>query len=602
MKTILLTVSQHLLFLTLLFFSELGMAQPGHLLFTARLSGAEEVPAVTTNGEGLVNMIVSADRTKMLLSGAVTNLSGPVTAAHFHAGEFGQTGGVVVSFASIISGNRISGELPIPAGFLEKALTFGIYANVHTALNPAGEIRGQLEPESDLNFNGTLSGLFEAPPVLTTAIGVGNLNLTAGSGKAVYSFIVKGLSGPITAAHIHTGDFGVSGPVLVALSFSGNRLVGELDLSALPADFVENLLAAKYYVNVHTAANPAGEIRAQLSFSSFLNGFAALNGDQETPPVTTAASGFGFFIPHTTLDSVVYAVLVDGLSGPATAAHVHKAPAGTSGAVVFGLTAVPAVPGFYTATVPMAAGTLTDFLNNDLYFNVHTAANPAGEIRGQIQTNLRKGYVFDLCGAQEVPGNSSTAYGAGISSIDQGNLTLNYRVLADGLSGPATAAHFHTGNAGVSGAVKFAIAVPNPFSEGSIAITGNDALLIENEGAYMNVHTAANPAGEIRGQVRRGLLCSPNVAVFDPAVQQLQVFPNPVGDALFIRFESAEGFEAQLRLTDVSGRILSDQSKNVGSAGLQEWRLPVQDLNPGLYFLHVIREGKIVLVQSVLKM
>lgn len=601
MKTIFLSAFKSLLLAAVLLLPGRMLAQAGNLIFTAHLTGDEEVPAVTTNGEALITVLFSEDRSKMLVNGVISNLSGPATAAHFHAGDFGSNGGVVVDLSPIRTGNRISGELPVPAGFLSAALSFGIYANVHTAAHPGGEIRAQLSPESDLIFGAVLTALNEVPPVLSTAVGLGGSRIVFGHDQLQYRFVVSGLSGPITAAHIHAGASGVAGPVVRALSFTGNTLVGSIPLDSLPGDFILNLLTGEYYVNVHTAANPAGEIRGQLDFNGFLNGFATMNGDQETPPVTTGAFGLGFAIPTPALDSLLYGVLVQGLSGPATAAHIHKAPAGTAGGVVVALTTTP-VPGLYTATVPMTPAMLTDFTKNNLYFNVHTAANPAGEIRGQIETNLRKGFNFDLCSAQEVPANNSTAYGAGMVSIDQGNLSLSYQLMVNGLSGPATAAHIHTGAFGVNGGVKIALGTPAPYSDGSVAITGNDAVLIESDGAYMNVHTAANPGGEIRGQVRRTLTCSPASAVFDPAVSDLQVFPNPTTDGLNVRLDSREAFRGQLRLTDVSGRIVLDQSVEAMGAGLQEWYVPVQDLAPGLYYLHLARQGANVFVQTVVKM
>ncbi len=600
MKTIANHLAKTALFAVVLFFAHRSAGQAGHLLFSAHLSGAEENPPVATNGEGLITVRFNDDRSKMFVQGVVSQLSGPVSAAHFHTGIVGQNGGVVVNLAPIRNGNRFAGELPVPAGFLENALKRGIYANVHTAANPSGEIRGQLLPESDLNFGAVLTGLNEVPPVLTTALGIGGVNITLGYDKLKYNILVNGLSGPITGAHIHKGAAGAAGPVVQPLGFSGNSLVGEVALNSLPADFMMNLFAGQYYVNVHTAANPGGEIRGQLLFNGFLNGVAILNGDQETPPVTTSASGIGFVLPNAAMDSVIYGVLVRGLSGSPTAAHVHKAPAGTAGGVVFPLAAGP-VPGVYSSTVPVNAAFLTDFINNNLYFNVHTAANPAGEIRGQIQTNLRKAYTFDLCAGQENPFNNSQGYGAGMVSIDQGNLALTYKLAVDGLTGAASAAHIHTAVVGANGPVRFPLSLPNPFSEGALAITGADAVVVEAQGTYMNVHTVAHPGGEIRGQVHRGILCASFSEVLEPIIVDLKVFPNPTTEGLTIRFNNKEEINGQLRLTDVSGRVLESKAIGALASGPQELYMPLQKLLPGLYLLHLEHNGATVFVQSVVK-
>lgn len=601
MKSIFLSACTKGFIVLLIGLPSLLTAQPGQLMFTAHLTGDQEVPAVTTDAEGLVTVLISPDRTSMQIQGVVSGLSGPAVAAHLHAGAAGQNGGVVVDLGPIRNGNNFAGELSLPPGLLKQLLATGIYVNVHTAANPGGEIRGQMIPETDLYFGGILNGLSETPPVLTAATGVGGIRVIAGHDKVQYRFVVNGLSGPITAAHIHEGPAGMAGGVVVGISFAGNTLIGELPLSGLPGDFLQKLSAGAYYVNVHTAANPGGEIRAQLGFFGYLGGFALLNGDQETPPVSTNAVGVGGLALTPGFDSLIYYLQVSGLSGPATAAHVHKAQAGMAGGVVFALTPVPLATGLYTATVGLDSARLSDLLKGEWYFNVHTAANPGGEIRGQIQTSLRKSYAFELCGAQEAPPVSSAAYGAGMVSVDQDNLTARYRVAVDGLSGPATAAHIHNGMAGVSGGVLFGLQKPDPFSQGAIAITGTDAALMANAGAYINVHTAANPGGEIRGQVVRGLNCSAATAVFDPVVGDLQVFPNPVADRLTVQFDSREAFRGQLRINAVSGQILLSQPVETAGSGLHAWTLPVDHLAPGMYYLQLLRDGRTLFAQPVVK-
>ena len=577
-------------------------AQPGNLMFTAQLSGSQEVPAVTTTGEGLITVLIIPDRKTMQIQGVVSRLTGPVIAAHLHAGPSGQNGGVVVDLGPVRNGNNFSGELPLSSNLLAQMLTLGIYANVHTTMHPSGEIRGQLTPEADLQFGSLLTGLNEVPPVITTATGFGGVRVILGHDEVQYRIVVRGLSGPITAAHIHEGPVGMAGPVVIGLSFVGNTLIGTLPVSSLPADFMFKLMTNQYYVNVHTAANPSGEIRGQLDFSGYLSGSTILNGSQETPPVTTDGIGVGGVAIAPNLDSLIYFVQVDGLSGPATAAHVHKAPAGQAGGVVFALTAVPLATGLYTATVPLDSGRLSDFINGDWYFNVHTAANPAGEIRGQIQSNLRKNYAFELCSAQEVPANSSIGYGAGSVSVDQENLSLRYKLAVDGLTGPAVASHIHTGAVGVSGSVLYGLQIPDPAISGAFPITGNDATLLANGGAYFNVHTSINPGGEIRGQIVRDLLCSAASAVFDPVVQDLRIFPNPATDQLTVQFESQEAFTGQFQVFNTYGKQLLQRAVESAGTGLQTWAMPVEMLSPGLYFLQLQCEGQVVFAKRIVKM
>lgn len=602
MQTIYLSASRFGCSLLLCILCGTLAAQPGNLMFTSQLTGAQEVPAVASAGEGLITVLIRPDRKTMQIQGVVSNLTGPVIAAHLHAGSTGQNGGVIVDLGPVRNGNNFSGELPLTPTLLTQMLTLGIYANVHTSMHQGGEIRGQLIPEADLQFGSLLTGLNEVPAVITTATGFGGVRVILGHDAVQYRIVVRGLSGPITAAHIHESPVGTSGPIVIGLSFVGNTLIGTLPVANLPADFLSKLITNQYYINVHTAANPAGEIRGQLDFSGYLSGSAILNGSQETPPVTTDGIGIGGVVIAPQLDSLIYFVQVDGLSGPATAAHVHKGPAGQAGGVVFALTAIPLATGLYSATVPLDSARLSDFVNGDWYFNVHTASNPAGEIRGQIQSNLRKNYAFELCSAQEVPANNSTAYGAGAISIDQENLSLQYKLAVDGLSAPPTAAHIHTGSAGVNGGILHGLNTPAPTSSGAIAITGADALLVATNGAYVNVHTMNNPGGEIRGQIVRNLLCNASSAVFDPVIEDLQLFPNPVSENLIVRFETREAFSGQLLLFNITGQKVMRLPVEISGTGSQNFTMPTVALQSGTYFIQLQRNGKTVFTERIVKM
>lgn len=80
------------------------------------------------------------------------------------------------------------------------------------------------------------------------------------------------------------------------------------------------LLNNKLYINIHTAANPGGEIRGQVVLASGFGANANLNGASENPPVVTSATGTSE-ITFTDY-GLVYSITVNGLSGPVTSAHL----------------------------------------------------------------------------------------------------------------------------------------------------------------------------------------------------------------------------------------------------------------------------------------
>ena len=110
-----------------------------------------------------------------------------------------------------------------------------------------------------------------------------------------------------------------------------------------------------------------------------------------------------------------------------------------------------------------------------------------------------------LDGKSEVPPNTSTATGTADIDYDAASKKLSWKVTYSGLSGPATAAHFH-GPAAAGANAGVAVAIPNATAspvEGSATLTDAQAADLVAGKYYINIHTAANPGGEIRGQVMK---------------------------------------------------------------------------------------------------
>lgn len=115
-----------------------------------------------------------------------------------------------------------------------------------------------------------------------------------------------------------------------------------------------------------------------------------------------------------------------------------------------------------------------------------------------------------LSAGQEVPkpkGVSASARGtfaAGLTRKGTGG-TLSWRLSFRGLTGRALAAHIHLGKLGKAGPVAVALCGPcRSGVRGSAKVKARTVAAFLNRTAYVNVHTAKNPAGEIRGQLRRG--------------------------------------------------------------------------------------------------
>ena len=110
----------------------------------------------------------------------------------------------------------------------------------------------------------TLSGSSEVPPVTTTASGSGTVNIKPDRSVSV-SITVTGMTP--TAAHIHEGAAGVNGPVIVPFTKTGDNTFVAAPGATLTESQYASYKAGNLYVNVHSAKNPGGEIRAQLKGS-----------------------------------------------------------------------------------------------------------------------------------------------------------------------------------------------------------------------------------------------------------------------------------------------------------------------------------------------
>ena len=112
-------------------------------------------------------------------------------------------------------------------------------------------------------LGGNLSGAQEVPPVSTAGTGTLEAKLDKSTRKLSYTITYSGLSGPATAAHFHgPAALGQNAGVVVPFANAASPIKGETTLTEAQA---ADLLAGRWYVNVHTAAHPGGEIRAQVT-------------------------------------------------------------------------------------------------------------------------------------------------------------------------------------------------------------------------------------------------------------------------------------------------------------------------------------------------
>ena len=113
-----------------------------------------------------------------------------------------------------------------------------------------------------LHFHGTLAGASEVPPKTSNGKGECDATYDTATRTLNYTITYTGLSGPATMAHFHgPADPDKNAPIVVPFSPPTSPIKGSTVLTEAQA---ADLMAGKWYGNVHTAANPGGEIRCQM--------------------------------------------------------------------------------------------------------------------------------------------------------------------------------------------------------------------------------------------------------------------------------------------------------------------------------------------------
>lgn len=453
-------------------------------------------------------------------------MTGDLVAAHIHGpANPGETAGVLIDLAGPSGGfaSPMAGSVVVNNAQTVADLRAGrTYVNLHTALNTAGEIRGQLNPAEDTRFVTYIDPSQQTQALngdVSAAMGAGEFNYDAATDTLSWDFSFSGLTGPATALHIHgPAGPGASNGVLVNLEAAS----GGLDSPAQGALVLDDPLILAYlvdnyaYVNIHTDLNAPGEIRGQLIADKDAALMTKMSPEQQPQALNgdvSAARGFGGFSYDAASGTLAWDLTHSGLTGPLFAAHIHgPALAGSNAGVLIDLESnsdnlVSPIQG---SVVVSDASTLSHILTGLAYVNFHTDANQQGEIRGQIEAVKSVKFPLGLDPAQEthvLSGNFSAAIGSGGLWYDLPSDTLSWSITFSNLTGPVVAAHLHgPAIAGENGGVLIDLE-PNSAGlasplEGSVVLT--DPLIsayLASGVTYVNLHTDANPAGEIRGQV-----------------------------------------------------------------------------------------------------
>jgi CHRD domain-containing protein len=159
-------------------------------------------------------------------------------------------------------------------------------------------------------FTASLDGANSVPPIAGDGTGSATVTISDDGQSVSWEVTWSNLTGPATASHIHIGAATATGPVMIpfapvtATGTTGTFNAADYETGdGLPADWdgaLAAIRAGNTYVNVHTAANPPGEIRGQLKGSGApptdIESPAATRTDGSTPAILVALAALAFVI------------------------------------------------------------------------------------------------------------------------------------------------------------------------------------------------------------------------------------------------------------------------------------------------------------------
>ena len=432
----------------------------------------------------------------------------------YETGDLVETG-----YVSLAEGDYV--VTVTPTGTKTVAIETGVLTlengEIYTAIALDGAMEGDLPQlalldglappppafNADMTYNVNLSGSQEVPAVNTMSMATAVVEVDEDLPAFSVSVDVSGLT-DVTGVHVHDGGIGMNGPVAFPLTDAGDGtyVLAETNISPSNLDALTN---GEWYLNVHTTANPNGEVRGQIVPDTTAVVTFSLSGSQSVPAVDTMATGSGYALFDTTNNSVSL-VAVTTLEN-ATMAHIHSGFAGENGDVVVTLVESETTAGVWMTdgSVALDEATASQLLAGGHYVNIHSEAFASGEIRGQITPDNIEVYGIIASGLQEVPAVTTTASGTGAFTLNTSTGALSGSVTVTGMA--ATMAHIHEGEAGVNGGVLLGLTAG---ADGMWSVPANTMLTAEQMGVmadgglYTNFHSDAFPSGEVRGQITLG--------------------------------------------------------------------------------------------------
>ena len=583
-----------------IFFAEAYSDTPpssAQVVFTATINAAQEGSPDKSHATATAWAVLSGDRTQLTYQITYAHLTSASTASHFHLGFPGVNGPVIQPIQ--YHRNTAQGVwMNLPDTIVSSLMRGKIYIDIHSKNYPGGEIRGQLKPASGIPFTISLDAKQVGGVDLSTASGTGWALLTAnGSATSLtYGMTIAGIGDAYTASHFHLGYAGQNGALVEPFSFNDSSSYGVW--SGISDLYSLALIRNGFYVNIHSSNYFGGEIRGQVMETGPISFTASLDGSQETPAVTTSASGTAWFVLSSDFSSLAYNITYARLQGSFSASHFHLGLFGVAGSVVEPINTYKgnSASGTWNG---MPDSLLAALIKGSLYVNLLSSVHSGGEIRGQVWLNTGTAFFTTLTSGQSVP--PLVTSGSGTAWISYLNDTLKSHITIAGLTSAFSASHFHLGAKGTNGGVVHPISFLSESTAADAWSSFDDASLVAlmKGGLYINVYTSLNPGGEIRGQVLPSdidEITSLTSVEEKPASVPLnyelsQNYPNPFNPSTTINYSLPKSGFVTIKVYNILGKEVATLVNGQLPAGNYRAIFDGNDNASGVYFYRMTTEG-----------
>jgi len=348
----------------------------GAIQYEADLSGVQVVPGVKTAASGKGSFALSPDGTTLGYQISFSPADFAPTSVNVHLGAIGENTGTTHQLTPVST--NMTGQIALTVDEQAAIVSDHLYVDAPTQAYPNGELRGQIVLVGAEIFVALPTAAQEVPATASVYSAHASFVMSPDQGSLVYHVVTTAAP---TDIRLHRGIGGINGQVAYDLPLgNGLPLEGTLQIGGTtgnsdPTD-LEN---GRFYLNIVTQQNPAGELRGQLIHAGESLFTGVLSGANEVPPIVSQANGGAQSILSADQSTLKYEAEVSGVIP--IGAEIDQGQPGQNGPLLDQLTLDQQGA---LGSLNMTPTIVQILLSGGAYLNVKTPSYASGELRAQL--------------------------------------------------------------------------------------------------------------------------------------------------------------------------------------------------------------------------